>query len=363
MMKRILSIFAFMLFSCSINDDQVTYEEKIVLWANLRSNFPLIDTVFVSKSASLNENIPSKDLWIQDAQVHIIGDTVNLYLYPIPGAAGRYFTNSNYIFKGGETYKVQAVVGDDTVSGVTTIPEKMEISAEPQSIYNCKDNNYNVPEININNYDPWSFPPITGAIDTLTLQQGECFTESFASYPLFKINFNEEDYQTVRIMTFALEADSVDLEPYTDTNNDGIWNTDEYFDDWNQNGLRDSCFINLIYDTTYKDVYELWKETYPRGSNADLGWKKNTPFRYNPWPWNVETSPVSMTWLFYDYYGLQLITFQATDDATFNYFQGLPEFNQFVMPNSNIVNGYGLVSSSASKSFLIYLKRDDSNDP
>ena len=134
MMKRILSIFAFMLFSCSINDDQVTYEEKIVLWANLRSNFPLIDTVFVSKSASLNENISSKDLWIQDAQVHIIGDTVNLYLYPIPGAAGRYFTNSNYIFKGGETYKVQAVVGDDTVSGVTTIPEKMEISAEPQSI-------------------------------------------------------------------------------------------------------------------------------------------------------------------------------------------------------------------------------------
>ena len=76
MMKRKLSIFAFMLFSCSINDDQVTYEEKIVLWANLRSNFPLIDTVFVSKSASLNENIPSKDLWIQDAQVHIIGDTI-----------------------------------------------------------------------------------------------------------------------------------------------------------------------------------------------------------------------------------------------------------------------------------------------
>ena len=70
-----------------------------------------------------------------------------------------------------------------------------------------------------------------------------------------------------------------------------------------------------------------------------------------------------MTWLFYDYYGLQLITFQATDDATFNYFQGLPEFNQFVMPNSNIVNGYGLVSSSASKSFLIYLIRDDSNNP
>ena len=75
----------------------------------------------------------------------------------------------------------------------------------------------------------------------------------------------------------------------------------------------------------------------------------------------METSPISIGWLFFDYYGLQLITFQATDDATFNYFQGLPEFNQFVLPNSNIVNGYGLVSSSASRSFLVYIKRDLTN--
>ena len=360
-MKRILIIFTFIFFSCSINDDQVTYEEKLVLWANLRSNFPLIDTVFVARSASLNEKVSSKDLWVDEAQVYIIGDTVNLALMPVVDSPGRYFTNSNYIFQGGMTYKVEAVFENDTISGVTTIPQKMEIISEPQTIYTCKNSTYDVPQININNYDAWSFPPITGPIDTLTLLQGECFTESFASYPLFKINFNEEDYQTVRIMTFALDADSIDLEPYTDTNDDGIWNENEYFDDWNQNGLRDSCFINLIYDTTYKDVYELWKETFPRGSGEESGWEKNTPFRYNPWPWNVETSPVSMNWLFFDYYGLQLMTFQATDDATFNYFQGLPEFNQFVMPNSNVVNGYGLVSSSASRSFLVYIKRDQSN--
>ena len=106
----------------------------------------------------------------------------------------------------------------------------------------------------------------------------------------------------------------------------------------------------------------MWKEPFPRGSQQETGWLKNSPYRYNPWPWNVETAPVSMTWLFFDYYGLQLITFQATDDATFNYFQGLSEFNQYVMPNSNIVNGYGLVSSSASSSFLIYIKRDESAD-
>ena len=62
-----------------------------------------------------------------------------------------------------------------------------------------------------------------------------------------------------------------------------------------------------------------------------------------------------MSWLFYDYYGYHLMTFQATDEAFFNYFQGLPEFNTFVLPASNVVGGYGLVSSSASKSFLVYV--------
>ena len=152
-MKRILIIFTFIFFSCSINDDQVTYEEKLVLWANLRSNFPLIDTVFVAKSASLNEQVSSKDLWVNEAQVYIIGDTVNLALMPVVDSPGRYFTNSNYIFQGGMTYKVEAVFENDTISGVTTIPQKMEIISEPQTIYTCKNSTYDVPQININNYD------------------------------------------------------------------------------------------------------------------------------------------------------------------------------------------------------------------
>ena len=49
------------------------------------------------------------------------------------------------------------------------------------------------------------------------------------------------------------------------------------------------------------------------------------------------------------------MTFQATDEAFFDYFQGLPEFNTFVLPTSNVEGGYGLVSSSASKSFLVYV--------
>ena len=106
-MKNILIIFTFIFFSCSINNDQAMYEEKLVLWANLRSNFPLIDTVFVARSASLNEmiltpdsvmvEVRSKDLWIDNAQVSIIGDSVNILLEAVTNSPGRYFTNADYI--------------------------------------------------------------------------------------------------------------------------------------------------------------------------------------------------------------------------------------------------------------------------
>ena len=97
-MKKILIILPIVYLACSINEDQVEYEEKLVLWANLRANFPLIDTVFVARSANLKENVSSKQLWIDDAQVHIIGDTIDLLLDPVLNSPGRYFTSSNYIF-------------------------------------------------------------------------------------------------------------------------------------------------------------------------------------------------------------------------------------------------------------------------
>lgn len=359
-MKKILIILPFIFLSCSLDDEKIVYEQKLVLWANIQANFPLLDTVFVSHTSAVSDNISSDELWISNAEVQIIGDTVALQLTPVTNRPGRYLTDSDYVFQGGETYMVMVIHESDTASGTTTVPQKMEISSVPESIYDCQGNSYTVPEININNYDPFSWSPITGKIDTVILQQGDCFTESFASYPLYKIDFNEDDYETVRIVTLALEADSIGLEPFNDINNDGFRNDNEDYDDWNRNGIHDSCYINLIYDSTYKKIYEIWKERYPRGSENETGWRKNSPYRINPWTWRVETAPVSMSWLFYDYYGLHLMFFQATDDATFNYFQGLPEFNPYVLPSSNILNGYGLVSSSVARAFLVYIKKDDS---
>ena len=343
----IITIIFGLLFiqGCINKDDDFEYEQKLSVWAHLQSSMPLSDTVFVSRTASIDEETPADSLWIPNAAVKITGDTLNMLLDPVAGNPGRYFTESSNIFLSGVEYTVSASHNDLSVQGKTTIPNDIIIETVEPSVYTCRGIGYDVPSINIENFSHLSpFP--TGVIDTVYLRQGNCFTESFASYPLYKINFNEEDYQTIRIISLALEDDNRDLEPFTDTNNNNIWDLDEEFADWNESGVRDSIYSNLIYDTT--GTYAMWKGPYLRDKN-------NVPYKLNPWPWNIETSPVNMSWLFYDYYGYHLMTFQATDEAFFNYFQGLPEFNTFVLPASNIEGGYGLVSSSASKSFLVYV--------
>ena len=73
-----------------------------------------------------------------------------------------------------------------------------------------------------------------------------------------------------------------------------------------------------------------------------------------------------MMWLYFNYYGLQLINVQVVDQAYYDYFSGDPfvfnnQQNQFILPDSNIENGYGLFSSTLSKSFFIYLDRHPDN--
>ena len=89
-------ILPFIFLSCSINDNIVIYEQKLVLWANIEANSSLVDTVFVSRTSAINENINSDELWISNAEVWVRGDTIDMLLYPVTGRAGRYFTDNNY---------------------------------------------------------------------------------------------------------------------------------------------------------------------------------------------------------------------------------------------------------------------------
>ena len=62
--------------SCSFDDSEMVYEEKLVIFASISANLPVIDTVLVSKTASINdESTLSSDLVVNDAQVRLIEDS------------------------------------------------------------------------------------------------------------------------------------------------------------------------------------------------------------------------------------------------------------------------------------------------
>ena len=157
---------------------------------------------------------------------------------------------------------------------------------------------------------------------------------------MFMIDFkSDDDSKIVRTLTYALDSEEIGIEPGT---------PDDFFD-YNRNNKQDSTFINVIYDTTFANG--IWKGPYLRDIN-------NNPYRENPYVWSSEQSPIRMSWLFFNYYGLQKITVQATDNVFYKYFKGDPfSQNIFTLPGSNIEGGYGMFSSDISESFYVYLKR------
>ena len=70
----IFSLFLLIMGCDGFNDAESPYIEKYVVFANLSGNQAMInDTVFVSRSASLDETIDAEKLWVDDAKVTISG--------------------------------------------------------------------------------------------------------------------------------------------------------------------------------------------------------------------------------------------------------------------------------------------------
>ena len=86
-MKTINLYFLFILFTLfgacdNFNDPESPYLEKYVVFGNISGNMPMIDdTIYVSRSASLDEIIDADQLWINDAIVTISGDGNDCLLY------------------------------------------------------------------------------------------------------------------------------------------------------------------------------------------------------------------------------------------------------------------------------------------
>ena len=392
--KLIIHIFFVSIFfqSCSFDDNNIEYEEQLVVFASINAGFPVFDTVFVSRTAGLEESVDAANLYIEDADVKLINmsDSTELNFYSI--GKGRYYPVDismqnvdsisrywlDYIIKSGTSYRLVVSSGQDSVIAQTNVPEKIVITPANMPDYNCPDgSNQPVKTIDVNNLDNLTFDQMLSLyldpvdyiesnsinVDSVEFKIGDCYTKSFASIPMFAVDFNQDDYNTIQIISNALETDAVGIEPFNDDNSNGIFDEGEEFSDRNSNGLRDSCYINLIYSDEkglfdndsleYNRLANIWKNPLKRGA-TDGTWRENSPYRNNPWLWNADRAPSPIMWLYFDYYGYYMMTYKSTSDSYFNYFKGDPVGqNIYLLPESNFEGGLGVFYSSSSASFLV----------
>ena len=86
---------ALTLKSCSFNDSEMVYEEKLVVFASISANLPVLDTVLVSKTAQIQDEVMADDLWINNAQVKLIETSSNSILNFFNVGQGKYFPVSS----------------------------------------------------------------------------------------------------------------------------------------------------------------------------------------------------------------------------------------------------------------------------
>lgn len=379
----ILSFFIFA--ACDLPVNVKIYEEKYTLFANLdvfllaeSLSISTIDTVFISSSSEVESGIQSEELYVSGAQIALTGPEYFTGIYFIEDSInpGRYYPAEEYLhdeildistvvsgfllddgysFSPGNTYTIQAIIAEDTLTAQTTLPESLTFNSQ-EGEYNCDGMNIEVNSINWDNFaeniDNLFFGSELENVDTLFLRTDGCYVGSFASYPYFYLGFDAPSSSIVRTVTFALEADSLALE--AELMGLELAEGSPLADDLNCNGVNDSVYANLFYDWPcsesdlhQNDIFKLWKGHYYDSENR--------LFFQNPFIWVVETTPIPMMWLYYNYYGLQLILVQATDEAYYDYLSGDPlSQNQLLLPDSNVENGFGLFSSTLSRAFFVY---------
>jgi len=210
-------IISVLLLSCeNFNDPETPYEEQYVVFANISGNLPMIaDTIFVSRSASIEEGTDAEDLWVSNADITISNENMEAKALPLIGKPGRYQTDLSVVFQAGSSYQLTVKIGNTVLTSETTVPRSLDVKTSTSlKEYRCNDGTVmSIPEINIDNMDSNGFP-IPSKVDTVAYNYGECFTGSFASYPMFMLDFTMDDSATlVRTLTYSIQSDSVGLEP------------------------------------------------------------------------------------------------------------------------------------------------------
>ncbi len=327
LLSILLGISVLIFSSCEPVDDQGVYEEKLVVFGNLTANSPIIDTLYVSLSAEISNSYENNELWIDDAEVLITSATDSFYLHPVPNKPGRYLdTTLSHIILPNTTYYLTVRTGSQEVFSETTVPSPIQLQSVSNDNWTCQGSPVQVDSIDLHLDDNTPFLIQQAlmtqdfsilSMDTVIYREGDCYLTSFMSPPFFSIQWESEaEPGLIRFMSLALE----------------------------------DSFENAIIDTSLSAL--AFKGPMLVAENGEL-------YRPNPLLWNLSQPMLDFNWLSFNYYGPHYLLIQATDESFHDYYMGDPlAMNQYLLPNSNIENGFGLFSSMNSAGFFVYIAPD-----
>jgi hypothetical protein len=328
LMAQTLLLFMMIFWSCEPIDEDVSYEEKLTVFANLEANLPLaFDTVFVSYSHAIDEKHEDNAKWMENGTVYIIHEADTFYFHESPDMPGRYATNDfSHFVQGGGSYSLYVSDGINHVTAQTIVPDSIVLeSVSNDSLWQCGDDT-RVEAIDIYPFGMDDLMAFWGGFgnpdimrhDTVVYKKDDCYTSSFTSMPYFVVRWqSDSEPGMMRNINVAME-------------------------DTTSNFIMDTSFSALAFKgAPYQD-------------------EAGNYYRSNPQVWNFSQPDLYFSWLSFNYYGLHLIMIQSTDHAFSDYYKGDPmSFNQYVLPDSNIEDGYGLFTATNTSAFFVYIAREE----
>jgi len=370
-----LIIFLIFLGCEQLPTENKTYEKKPVVFGYIDAGLSKIDTLYLSWSNDFSTSHYDIE-YIEDATVTLttIGNTPeydnsnSLILQHFEN--GKYLIDtypSNFNITPGATWNLNISFTDYTLTSSTIIPDKINLSTLTDDItYNdCFNQPVSISTINLYQdqnqslIDAWINSRYTNSVyesidlnwisyDSFTYKTDECYTSSFADIPFFILNLGESTNENVisRYTTISLETDK-------DMNGDTF----------------NIPYEAAIFDTTISanafkgpmNYHEIdYENDFPEIDPATIpyewGWHRNPIDRIN-----LTGIEIPATWLFFDYYGINMMTVEPMGDEYERYFESDPDqFNfPYILREGNVENAYGLFYSTNSSFFFFNVEKEE----
>lgn len=288
----------------------------------------MLDTIQVSLSYSIDAEYDQSINVVTDAKVTLWdGISAPFCLTSVAGQPGKYLdqTWKPHRILPSRPYQLSVRWRDHFIEANTFVPDTVAIQSIISSKWFCSEQSKTVYPIDLH-IEENSSAEIENALetvlfhrlkmDTIVYFNGECYTSDFASIPLFVISWDTDTTngsQIALITTLAMDAD----------------------------------ISNAIVDTSF--TANALKGPMDIDENGNL-------FRSPEYRWNSTSGLIPFNWLFFNYYGPQLVTIEFADASMHNYLEGSAgDYNPYLPPRGNIDGGYGLFYSSYIRQFIVYV--------